>query len=151
MMLSCNQRFLLKTLLLQIPNMSRRQITPYDARPSKDFLESLVAELGDNHENPSNLTPVDPKKGKSKKKRHRTKSTADEGDKSHDRGTRKGSESEKGPGPERGRPRRMSERQLSISSDISVKSEEDVELQAVLELDMNCTVSAMVRLAANIS
>ena len=103
--------------------MSRRMVTPFDEGPEKWYLESLVTE-----ETP--LTPsgamLEPKKQKAKRKRHRTKSGAEdlEG---------------KGQGPHG--PRKGCERHLSVSSDISAKSDE--ELADVLEnLSMEETVES---------
>lgn len=122
--------------------MSRRVITPYDEGPTKDFLESLTADLGDSSDPNTAGAPQDQKKGKAKRKRHRTKSSADEGDKGHERGPRKGSESE--PGPERMGLRKGSERQMSVSSDISLMSEEDVDVCGRGELALDCTGAAKV-------
>lgn len=121
--------------------MSRRVITPYDEGPSREFLESLAAESLDTSEHAPSGTSFEMKKSKSRKKRHRTKSSADEADKGTERGPRKLSESEKGL-DKRGS-RRMSERQLSVSSDVSVKSDEDVE-QTVQDLRIDCAGSTKV-------
>ena len=99
-------------LMLQIPNMSRRHLTPFDEGPEKWYLESLV-----NEEMPPTHTTgisLDNKKIKSKRKRHRTKSGTDEG------------QEVKGQGQGSRGQRRVSERQLSISSDVSAKSDEEM-------------------------
>ena len=93
--------------------MSRRVITPFDEGPEKWYLESLVTE--EPHLTPLG-TPIEPKKQKSKRKRQRTKSSTENYE-------------VKGQGLHG--PRRGSERQLSVSSDISVKSDE--ELADVIE------------------
>ena len=100
--------------------MSRRVITPFDEGPEKWYLESLVKE-----EPP--LTPLggslEPKKQKSKRKRQRTKSS---------------NEDYEGKGHGSHGPRRGSERQLSISSDISAKSEEDLaDVIEILSMEEN--------------
>ena len=100
--------------------MSRRVITPFDEGPEKWYLESLVKE-----EPP--LTPLggnlEPKKQKSKRKRQRTKSS---------------NEDYEGKGYGSHGPRRVSERQLSISSDISAKSEEDLaDVIEILSMEEN--------------
>ena len=100
--------------------MSRRVITPFDEGPEKWYLESLVKEE-------PTLTPLggslDPKKQKSKRKRQRTKSSNEEYE---------------GKGHASHGPRRGSERQLSISSDISAKSEEDLaDVIEILSMEEN--------------
>ena len=96
--------------------MSRRQVTPFDEGPEKWYLESLVTE--ELPPTPSG-TLLDTKKIKSKRKRNRTKSGTDEG------------QVVKSQGQEVKGQRRVSERQLSISSDVSAKS--DDELVEVIE------------------
>ena len=111
--------------------MSRRQVTPFDEGPEKWYLESLVTD--ELPPTPSG-TLLDTKKIKSKRKRNRTKSGTDEGQvvKSQGqevKGQGHGLQEVKGQGL-RGQ-RRVSERQLSISSDVSAKS--DDELVEVIE------------------
>ncbi|KAJ8314789.1 hypothetical protein KUTeg_006939 [Tegillarca granosa] len=88
--------------------MSRRKITPYFDGPNKTFLEELAC-IVNQDENPhvENVS-----KKSRRKRRSRTKSVSDETDKS-------GNDSFQGN-------RRTSERQISISSDTSIISEEDL-------------------------
>ncbi|XP_076077944.1 inhibitor of Bruton tyrosine kinase-like [Mytilus galloprovincialis] len=89
----------------QVPVMCRRIITPWDEGPDKAYLEEIAQgpKMEDNFETPT-------RKSKSKKRRSRNKSMSEEVDKS-------GS---------------LRQRQISISSDISVKSDDEItELDTV--------------------
>lgn len=92
----------------KIPAMSTRKITPYFDGPNKTFLEELAC-IVNQDENPhvENVS-----KKSRRKRRSRTKSVSDETDKS-------GNDSFQGN-------RQTSERQISISSDTSIISEEDL-------------------------
>lgn len=105
--------------------MSRRLITPYDEGPDKAYLEFLASQTSDDSENTVTGAIYEQKKGKSKRKRNRTRSSTEEQEK----------------GPERGQ-RRVSERLLSISSDVSIKSDNDTADN--LELNLDCTHTAQV-------
>ncbi|XP_052808586.1 homeobox protein 5-like [Mya arenaria] len=76
--------------------MSRRMITPFDESPDRDFLEKLGNELGIDSESTPHGAPSEPKKSKSKRRRNRTKSSAEDGEKYGDRGLRNLSESDRG-------------------------------------------------------
>lgn len=93
--------------------MSRRIITPYFDGPSKDFLESLAAEM--DREGPTLASEGSQKKNKSKKRRSRQKSLSEDFEKSAQIRLQK------------------RDRQISVSSDISVKSEEE-SLDSILDL-----------------
>lgn len=92
--------------------MSRRFITPWSEGPDRDFLAALTADLGSEHV-PS--TTPSTKKSKPKRRQGRTKSTSEE---SPSAGSGKLSTTPCG-----------AERQISISSDISIKSEDDTEFE----------------------
>lgn len=105
--------------------MARRVITPYDESPDKAFLEYIASQAKDDSENTQVRALLDAKKNKSKKKRNRTKSSTEEQERGHERGQR-----------------RMSERHLSVSSDISVRSDED--LVSCQELSVDCSTDGKV-------
>ena len=88
-------------------------ITPFNDGPDKDFLRSLVYDEDKDNSGPQ--VAMDAKKVKPRKKRIRTKSVAEDWKKAPE----KGSAQETGS-------RKMSERQMSISSDISLRSDEDL-------------------------
>ncbi|KAH3735613.1 hypothetical protein DPMN_042148 [Dreissena polymorpha] len=92
-----------------IPNMSRRQITPYDEGPSRDYLQYLASEMQDSIDYHPLGTSLENRKVKAKKKRSRNKSGMEETEKDQ----RRLSESDI---PERGLARRVSE-----SSDVAEK------------------------------
>ncbi|KAL4233187.1 hypothetical protein ACF0H5_007871 [Mactra antiquata] len=159
-----------------IPNMSRRMITPYDEGPEKSYLEYLASINNEDSEHPVYGVTSEQKKGKSKRKRNRTKSSTEEQEKGSERGQRKASTSEEQEkGPERGQKkasisedqekgsereqrklsttedkekgsgrgkRKGSERHLSISSDISVKSDNEV-IDEMKELNVDCSNNAV--------
>ena len=100
--------------------MSRRLITPYDESPEKAYLEYLASQTNEDSENAVTGATFEPKKSKSKRKRNRTKSSTEETERDTERGQR-----------------RISERLLSVSSDISIKSDEDTG--SVHELSIDCT------------
>lgn len=92
------------------PAMSRRIITPYYDGPSKDFLESLTADM--DQDGLASGGDGSQRKNKSKKRRSRQKSLSEEVEKVRSQ---------------------KRDRQISVSSDISVKSEEE-SLDNILEL-----------------
>jgi hypothetical protein len=85
----------------QVSAMCRRVITPWDEYPNKVYLEEL-AEIPDTEES----IEIPARKSKSKKRRSRNKSTSEELDKSY--------------------PSYSRQQQVSISSDVSIKSDDDV-------------------------
>lgn len=85
----------------QVSAMCRRVITPWDEYPSKAYLEEL-AEIPDAEES----IEIPARKSKSKKRRSRNKSTSEELDKSY--------------------PSYSRQQQISISSDVSIKSDDYV-------------------------
>ncbi|XP_033741198.1 inhibitor of Bruton tyrosine kinase-like [Pecten maximus] len=93
--------------------MSRRIVTPYFDGPSKDFLETLAAEM--DREGPILTSEGSQKKNKSKKRRSRQKSLSEDLEKSAQIRSQK------------------RDRQISVSSDHSVKSEEE-SLDNILNL-----------------
>ncbi|XP_060067685.1 inhibitor of Bruton tyrosine kinase-like, partial [Ylistrum balloti] len=93
--------------------MSRRIITPYFDGPSKDFLECLAADM--DSEGPTLTNEGSQKKNKSKKRRSRQKSLSEDLEKTAQIRSQK------------------RDRQISVSSDHSVKSEEE-SLDNILNL-----------------
>lgn len=101
---------------VQVGGMSCRVITPWSEGPDPDFLAMLSADFN------TQLTPKSrdsvSKKAKAKRRQSRTKST-----------------SEEAPPSGGGKPSQatlMAERQVSVSSDVSARSEEDAEMEAAV-------------------
>ncbi|KAL3883749.1 hypothetical protein ACJMK2_029983 [Sinanodonta woodiana] len=90
-----------------IPRMSSRIITPYNVGPDKAFLESLADQDEDQSTTGTSELSI-PKKPKTKRKRQKSRSVFEEGD--------KGSRSI----------HTKTERQVSVSSDVCLKSDEDL-------------------------
>ncbi|KAK7483280.1 hypothetical protein BaRGS_00025447 [Batillaria attramentaria] len=95
-----------------ISAMSRRFITPWSDGPDHDFLAALTAEFDSEHVHSVREPPV--KKPKSKRRQGRTKSTSEDPPSSGP---------VKSPAAPRG-----AERQISVSSDVSIRSEDDTDL-----------------------
>ncbi|XP_025096853.1 inhibitor of Bruton tyrosine kinase-like isoform X2 [Pomacea canaliculata] len=103
-----------------IPAMSRRMITPWSEGPEKEYLSALCAEFSSEHA----LTSREPsnKKNKPRRRQNRTRSISEE---------TQAPPSGVGKLPQLPSPVEVIERQISVSSEVSVHSEEETNFMEV--------------------
>lgn len=107
-------------MLFKIPAMSRRMITPWSEGPEKEYLSALCAEFSSEHA----LTSREPsnKKNKPRRRQNRTRSISEE---------TQAPPSGVGKLPQLPSPVEVIERQISVSSEVSVHSEEETNFMEV--------------------